>query len=169
MAKLQRLRWGILLSALATTLGAIAYQDEEPDIPARPRPAIPRVVSAVRLDIAPVEREIDWVANDENPFAPRGWVSPPPEPAIAATPVAVPVPAPVVPPPPVLPFKFIGKMIDGADQVIYLGVGEQVVLARLGAVLDGSYKVVAITPTHVEFEFIASGVRQTLPLPGQDR
>ncbi|MDN2700399.1 hypothetical protein O0881_00145 [Janthinobacterium sp. SUN100] len=169
MDKSQRLRWGILLSTLAATLGAIAYPKTEPDIPARPRPAFPHAAPDARLDTVSPEREIDWVATDENPFTSRGWVSPPTESATAVIPVVMPTQAPVVPPPPVLPFKFIGQMVDGADQVIYLGIGEQVMLARLGEILDGTYKVVAITPTQVEFEFIASGVRQALPLPGQDR
>ncbi|MGZ5198325.1 MAG: hypothetical protein ACXWC4_01010 [Telluria sp.] len=109
------------------------------------------------------------MASDDDPFAPRGWVpAPPPEitqlPKAGSTPLIETPP----PPPPVLPFKVLGQMVDGADQVVYLKNGEQVLLARSGDVLEGAYRVVTVSPTQIEFESIASGLRQSLPLSSQD-
>jgi len=59
-------------------------------------------------------------------------------------------------------------MRDGSDAVVYLSLGDQMVLARTGESLDGGYKVAAITASQIEFESVAQGVRQTLPIPTQD-
>jgi len=77
-------------------------------------------------------------------------------------------PAPPPPPQP-LPFRYLGQMSDREDRVIYLGLGEELLPARLGDVLDGRYKVVALNAALIEFETISSGLRQSLPLPAQDR
>ncbi|MET0264258.1 MAG: hypothetical protein ABW202_01470 [Duganella sp.] len=106
-----------------------------------------------------------------DPFAGKGWQPEPvvvPQVAIppAAAPVAAIDLAPAPPPP--LPFKFVGQMTDGSDRVVYLSNGDQVVIARQGDVLDGGYKVVAISPAHIEFELVSSGFKQPLAIPAKD-
>lgn len=59
-------------------------------------------------------------------------------------------------------------MRDGSDTVVYLGLGEEMVLARPGDTLEGGYKVAAITASQIEFESVALGIRQTLPIPNQE-
>ena len=58
-------------------------------------------------------------------------------------------------------------MQDGANQFLYLGRGDQVLLAHQGDVLDGSYKVVAVSDGIIEFESVQSGLKQSLPIPVQ--
>jgi hypothetical protein len=119
---------------------------------------------------AEVTSDLEWIASDEDPFASKSWQAPPPapEPSKQPSPVAIaPVDTTPAPPPP-LPYKFVGQMNDGAQRVVYLSRGEQVLLAHQGDVLDGSYKVIAIGTTQVEFEAVSSGVRQMLPIPVQD-
>lgn len=58
-------------------------------------------------------------------------------------------------------------MSDDGNRVVYLKLGEQVLLARVGEVLEGSYKVVAVTAGQIEFESTGSGVRQSLPIAAQ--
>jgi hypothetical protein len=78
-------------------------------------------------------------------------------------------PVPAVPAgPPPLPYKFIGQMDTGTETMIYLGRGEQVHLAKVGDVLDGTYKVVNLTKTQIEFELLASSERQTLSIASRD-
>jgi hypothetical protein len=59
-------------------------------------------------------------------------------------------------------------MNDGSDLVVYLSKGDQVVVARSGDLLDGGYKVSAISPTHIEFETVSSGFKQPLAIPAKE-
>ncbi|MGB9991949.1 hypothetical protein [Pseudoduganella rhizocola] len=163
-------RWTVLGTALAATVAAIFYPVEEESVVAvAERPAGAKAVAAKQVLVAAAEAPPQWLAADSDPFAPRGWVAPPPvpvapPPAVAA---AMAAEAPPAPPPP-LPYKFVGQMRDGSNTVVYLSLGDQMVLARSGEVLDGGYKVTAISPSQIEFESVALGVHQTLPIPVQD-
>lgn len=163
-------RWTVLLCALAATVAAIAYpvEEESGDIAivvpvGLHRPAPPKTVETV------VANEVAWIASDEDPFMARHWQAPapppPPEPA-KPSPVAEPVAPP--PPPTPLPYKFVGQMNNEGARTVYLARGDQVLLAHQGDVLDGSYKVVAIRTAQIEFEALASGLKQTLAIPVQE-
>jgi hypothetical protein len=173
MDKYKKLRWVLLFSALATTIGAILYPVDEsssitgtqgvkPDLAMRPSSTAPAQVE--REHVRPI-----WVTTDENPFAPRAWQAP----SIPQTEVARAVQtveltqAPQEPPATPLPYRFLGQMQDGDSHVFYLGRGDQVLLARQGEVLEGSYKVVAINDSMIEFESVQSGIKQTLPILAQ--
>lgn len=174
----QRARWAVLLSALAATIGAIAYPTDELAVAPRSVTVASAVIPTVQPKI--VERPREWIASDVDPFAPHGWSAaqpvsplPPPPPPPAPLPSTdsrgvTPVQLTETPAPPPIPFKFLGQMIDGKDRIVYLGMGEQVLLARVGDVLEGTYKVIDVRSTQVQFELLASGVRQTLPLPAQE-
>ena len=170
MDKAARWRWTILLCALIGTLGAIFYPSDE-DAPApAPKVGLP-AVKAVAAAASPV---VNVNASDDNgdpdPFAPRGWQAPPPPappaPSVAAV-VAPVAPAEPVGPPP-LPFRFVGGMTDGADQVVYLGRGDEALVAHAGDVLERTYKVTSITATQIEFEHIPTGQKQALAFPARD-
>lgn len=168
MDKAQRLRMALLLCALAATVAAIILPGPDADVAASPpssvTPASVRKQDAVVLKA----RQPDWVFSDENPFLPRGWAPPPPPPPDARVVTSLVQTDPLPSSAPPLPFKFLGQMIDGADRLVYLGLGDQVLIARAGEVLEGSYKVLTVTPAQIEFELIASGIHQTLPLPAQE-
>lgn len=168
MAKAARIRWTILLSALCATVVAIFYPVTAPvetlSPVATPRvrklaPAAPQRPAAVRGV---------WEPLLADPFAPRRWeVSAPVAPA-PVIPTAAPVVAEVVvapPGPPPLPFQFVGQMTDSEQQVVYLSMGEQALLARTGEVLEGTYKVLAITALQIEFEHMPTGQKQALVFP----
>ena len=174
MDKHAKIRWAVLLSALAATVVATFYPvDEqlEPPVPVTPRPGPD---PAVKLVAAPAPKDQPrpaWIASDENPFGPRAWDVPPPPPvdsARAVQPVELAQAAPAAEaPPPSLPYRFLGQMQDGGNRIIYLGRGEEVLLAHQNDVLEGSYKVVAVNDSVIEFESVQSGIRQTLPIPAQ--
>ena len=164
-----RRRWTILLSLLAVTTVASFFpvEDENQDgvvglahasAPAK-GPAAPTVVA-----LAPQQLE------EEDPFAPRNWQAPPPPelkviPVPAAAGPVVPL-APVGPPP--LPFKFMGRMNDDGKQVLYLSMGDKMLVARNGDTVEGSYKVLGIEPQQIEFEYLPTGDKQTLTITATD-
>lgn len=171
MDKAARIRWSILLSALGATLVAMFYPLDEPrSAPVQvarvtaPKPAAPKA-APVALAAQGV-----WEPLLDDPFAPRRWDAPPPPPppvvATAAPVVAEVVVAPSGPPP--LPFQFVGQMNDSTDQVVYLARGEQALLARTGETLEGTYKVLAITPVQIEFEHLPTGQKQALVFPSRN-
>lgn len=170
MGAVTKNRWAFLLSALAATVIAIAYPVKEEgelvEVAASvSRPAPAAKTESLRSDVW----QLEWIASDEDPFAAKGWQVPPPASEPAKQTLAAPVVTPEAPPPPSpLPYKFVGQMNDGAQRVVYLSRGEQVLLAHQGDLLDGSYKVLAIGSAQIEFEAVSSGFRQTLPIPVQD-
>lgn len=168
MDRASRLRWSVLISALGATVAAIFWP--EPDVNMMQPPRIPSQpkFAGIPPSATVLSHQPDWIYSEENPFAPREWIAPPPPPAQSDARVVTAVEVPVAKPPPQLPFKFLGQMADGAERIVYLGLGEQVLLARNGDVLDGVYKVVALTPTHIEFELTDSGAHLALPLPAQE-
>ena len=164
MDKPVRRRWAVLTALLTATIAAALYPVEEAPVVVAQSPSKPPLKSAAAPASMPAE-STQWLAVEENPFAPRTWTP-------APTPVETRTVAPVIvveaPPPLPLPFRYLGQLTDASDRVVYLGMGEELLQARLGDTLDGRYKVVALTPTQIEFETISSGLRQVLALPAQD-
>lgn len=172
MDKSARKRWAVLLSLFAGTIVAILYPVDDP---APPTVAIAPKAPVGKAPIAPLDSDdiaAEETAGDPDPFAPRGWLAPIlPTPAapVVAEPMFV---GPPVPPPPVaapsLPYRFMGSLNDGAEQTVYLARGDEAVVAHTGDVLDGTYKVRAITASHIEFEHIPTHQKQALPVPTRD-
>jgi hypothetical protein len=80
--------------------------------------------------------------NGPGPFAHQDWTPPPPPPQPAPPPP--PPPPPTAPP---LPFTFIGKSVSDGAWEVYLARGNRTYVVReKGAVIDGTYRVDAITP-----------------------
>jgi hypothetical protein len=117
-------------------------------------------------------------------------VAPPPKPFIAPPPAPPPVaqvmPAPAPPPPPPMTWRYLGgvRAPDGTAMV-YLGQGDDVVLAQPGADLPGGWRIedvvrapaagspgasadngLAVTEIHLVFpSYPPSGHRETLRVP----
>lgn len=175
MDKSARLRWTVLMMALAATMAAIVYPVDKADDngaivgteSARPRQAL--TSDAVEHDVAEPSLVEEETAD---PFAPRGWQAPPPVSAPAVT-NTVAVSAPMGPPAPAaappLPYKFMGRLDDDGVEVVYLSKGDQSLIARNGETLDGTYKIVAMDSHHIEFEHMPTGDRQTLSIPASGK
>lgn len=171
MDKATRNRWIVLLSALLLTLVAVFYPVDDGTTPrATAMPSSP----APKLSLVPLppsESAEEERLGDPDPFSPRGWQAPPPPaPApVAAAPVSTAPVAPAPPPgPPPLPFRFVGSLNDGGDQIVYLARGDEALVVRAGEVLERTYKVSAITASQIEFEHLPTGQKQTLALPARD-
>jgi hypothetical protein len=167
MNKAAQRRWLFILSALVLTLVAIFYpQEETMDAYAKPvnHPAKPVNQSKVAI-INTEDPSFGAEAVEIDPFAPRAWLAAPAPVVVAVKAAAeiVAADAPVLPiGPPALPFRFVGSMMDNQELVVYLGRGEQALVARNGETLEGTYKVLNITAQQIEFEHLPTGEKQTL-------
>ncbi|WP_343731843.1 hypothetical protein [Duganella sp.] len=173
MDKAAKLRWAFLLTALIGTLAAAFYPVDDRTLPSAP-PSGPAPVQP-HLLVTPTAPgkviEDDDSAGDPDPFAPRGWQAAPTPSPVATTvqPVTAVSAEPAPPPgPPPLPFRFVGSLKDGNDQLVYLARGDEAMVARMGEVLEGTYKVTLISATHMEFEHVPTGQKQVLAFPLRD-
>ena len=174
MDKTARLRWTVLVMALAATIAAIVYPVDKTE----DEGAIVGTESA-RLRQAPVSDVVEHdvaepsLVEDEtaDPFAPRGWQAPPPPAPTVTNTVAASAPMgpPAPPAAPPLPYKFMGRLDDDGVEVVYLSKGDQSFIARNGETLDGTYKIVAMDSQHIEFEHVPTGDRQTLSIPASGK
>jgi len=85
-------------------------------------------------------------------LAARSWYIPPPP------------PSPVAPKAPPLPFKVLGRIIDDADPVVFLGNQDRNLVAREGTKLDNNYLVERIENKQMVFVYLPLKERQTLSL-----
>ena len=77
----------------------------------------------------------------------------------AAPPLALPARptlarAPEVPP---LPYRFAGKSKQGSTELVFLAKGDTVIAVKEGDTLEGDYRVVSITPLHIELVYLPLG------------
>lgn len=167
MDKVAVLRKALLVLGLAATVYASFGTDGEE--PAMVQAAVP-VASRQQplVSVAPIAQptgEPEADSGESDPFAPRNWTPPPPPEPVKVVTAAPPVVAVTVPEgPPPLPYQFMGRLNEGDDQVVYLGRGDQALVARMGEVLDSTYKVTGISAAQIEFEHMPTKQRQALPL-----
>jgi hypothetical protein len=98
-----------------------------------------------------------------NLFAPKVPIAPPP-PAAAALMMPAPPPPPV-PTAPALPFQYLGRLIDGDKNVVFLLKKDEALSVSAGDILGDGYKVESITETAVNFIYTPLGTKQSLPIP----
>lgn len=89
--------------------------------------------------------------------SPRPAPKPLPPPAVTVAP-----PAPL----PVLPLRFIGRMIQKGQPVLFVMWGERNLAVREGDVLDATYRLDRIRETQAEFTYLPQGQKLTLALGG---
>lgn len=117
-------------------------------------------VAAEDLDLERLKR----LRNEDAPqdlFAPR--TPPPPVQQVAA---AAPS-APPVPSAPPLPFKYLGRMVDGSKVLVFLERNQDSLSVAAGDTLDNLYQVESIAETAVHFVYLPLGTKQVLGIPAQ--
>ena len=93
-------------------------------------------------------------------FAPHNWYVAPPRAPVVAVPVSSPPPRrPAAPP---LPFRFIGKLDDSQQMLVFLQRGEDVHVVRVGDVIDGTYRVEGVTDDRMTLVYLPLQVSQSL-------
>jgi hypothetical protein len=86
-------------------------------------------------------------------FAARSWTPPPPASVVAETVTA-----------PTLPFTFLGKKFEGDSWEIYLARGDQTLIVKAGAVIDGTYRVDSADPPTLVMTYLPLKQFQTLAI-----
>lgn len=155
-----RQRW-LALALLVTVVAAFWPSQEDDDSLVAPIRKSGKSVSSTAQEavmdasgqVAPVVKE-RLVAMQANLFPKQSWVPPPPPP---------PKPPPPPPPsPPTLPFKYLGRWVEGGKQTLYLMQGEQPISIQTGQVLSGSWRVDEITDRIVVFTYLPLDMQSTL-------
>ena len=157
-------RRAILAGALVATVAA-ALMPEEPEAPVTPRTGVKSAarsanVKAVKagdesLPQLAVEKLTQTPSREAvlDAFEARSWAPPPPKPA--------PPPPPQAPP---LPFKYIGKIMDGSEIVVFLEKQNSNYAVRAGDKLDNTYKVDEIKPGVMTLTYLPLGQQQTIAI-----
>lgn len=109
----------------------------------------------------PIGRERIAADGGGDAFRTATWTPPPPAP-----PPAVPPPPPPPPPPPTappLPFTFVGLLEQkSARPTAFLAKGEALVVAAVGDVIDGTYRVESLSPAGIVVTYLPLNQRQSL-------
>jgi hypothetical protein len=96
-------------------------------------------------------------------FGSRDWTPPPPPPP-------PPQPAPPPPPPtaPPLPFTFLGKAVEKGEWEVFLARGAETLIVRNKTVIDGVYRVEAISPPGMTITYLPMNQVQQLNIGVRD-
>lgn len=143
------LRRGLIALALAGTLVAVflAQRQERAETlvePAAVRPA----AAATRPAATPGKLRFGEGGGDL--FPAHSWQPPPPP---------VPVVAPSAPP---LPYEFKGRLEEAGQTRVFLARQQSMLVVKQGDVLEGTYRVDAVTPFSVEFTYLPLKQKQSL-------
>lgn len=140
---------------------------ESAPVPAENRPAVSRLPTGkaastlVLAALIPRETLIPATSDDQGDrdlFRALNWTPPPPPPPPPAKP-----PPPMAPP---VPFVYLGKKLEGGQWEAYLGRGDEVLIAREGMALDGTYQVKSINPPTLTLVYLPLKQSQTIPIGG---
>jgi hypothetical protein len=124
----------------------------------------PAASDQVSLDIALLRR-----ARAKAPAADVFALPRPPSPPAAAV-AAVPKPPPARPAPsaPPLPFRYLGRMTQGAQTLLIVAEGQDAYSALPGETIDERYRLERMNEKSATFVYLPTGVKQTLALPPRE-
>ena len=146
-----------VIAVLGTLASVVAGREQPSYQPARK--SAPRVdtraPAAPDIDIAKLPARVGGGAKADA-FAPRNFS--PIVPAAEAQPQA-----PAKPTAPPLPFKYLGRMIDGDKLEIFLEQGQEFITVEPGQRI-GDYRVDKVTEEQIVFTYLPLKTRQTLAL-----
>lgn len=145
--------------AVLGALASVVAGREQPSFAPVREPAArveTRLPAVEDIDVAKLAARVDEGAKVDA-FAPRSF-SPviPPQAAQAA-------PAPAKPVAPALPFRYVGKMLDGDKLAVFLVNGNESLAVAAGDRV-GDYRVERITDAEILFTYLPLKTKQSLPL-----
>lgn len=88
------------------------------------------------------------------------WEPPPPPPP----PKAAPAPPPPPPRAPALPFRVVGRLVDGASTLVFLQSGQATLVARRGDLIERDYRVEEVNEKQVIFTYLPLNQKQQLAI-----
>ena len=122
-------------------------------------PSETKVAAPAARPALPVIRERIPTEGAGDAFRSAAWTPPPPPPP----PPAPPPPPPPPPSAPPLPFSFVGLLEQRSSKpTAFLAKGEALVIAGVGDVIDGTYRVESLSPTGVVVTYLPLNQRQTV-------
>ena len=143
------------IAVLGALASVVAGREQPSYAPAR-EPAArveTRLPALEDIDVAKLEARVDEGAKVDA-FAPRNF-SPVLPPQAAQAPAK-----PVAPP---LPFRYVGKMLDGDKLAVFLVNGNESLAVAAGERI-GEYRVEKITDAEIVFTYLPLKTKQSLPL-----
>ncbi len=149
--------------ALVLAASVVTGREETREPVAVAEPAANPATSAVTddLDLSRLKRpKKEGEAPDL--FATRAPVVAVVAPQSAAPPKPSPPPPPAAPP---LPFKYLGRMVDGGRAVVFLERNQDSLAVAAGDTVDKTYHVESVADTAVQFVYLPLGTRQVLGIP----
>lgn len=108
-----------------------------------------------RLNRAPTE------TIDNDLFGARSWQPPLPPPPPPSKPVAIALPAPTAP---ALPFRYIGKLIDGNATIVFLAKQSQDYSVKAGDIIENVYRVDQVHDDAIGFTYLPLDTKQVLSI-----
>lgn len=141
--------------AIVGALASVVAGRERPtlELPRPSRSAAPAAGEALNLDKLSLRTEAGAEKSGVDPFAPRSFS--PLVPADAAKPHK-----PVAP---LLPFRYLGKMIEDGRLNVFLARGEESLSVRAGQRI-GEYRVDKVSDSEIVFTYLPLKTKQSLPL-----
>lgn len=148
-----------VLAVLALALiASVVSGREKRDLTPEPAPAAKAAVRVAAADAAPnfdpgkLKRPTADTAITDL-FAPDPGSAPSAERAQSAPPSAPP-----------LPFRYLGKIIDGDQTAVFLIRGNDHYSITAGQLIDRTYRIERITDTAITITYLPLGTRQILPV-----
>lgn len=151
------------LAVVALVLFASVVTGREKPQPAPVAPSVPGPAAPGASHVAAADLDLDKLTRTRKDEAITDLFAPA-RVALGAVvqPEAGPPPPPSAPP---LPFKYLGKIIDGDRTTLFVARGDEHYFAEAGETIAGLYKVEQVTSTAVTFIYLPLGTRQVLAVP----
>jgi hypothetical protein len=93
------------------------------------------------------------VITTANLFPSQTWQPPPPPPSRPKPPEAPP-----------LPYTYLGQLAEEGGITLFLGRQQRTLIVRAGDILDGSYRIDAVTPQRALITYLPLDIQQSLNL-----
>jgi hypothetical protein len=158
--------WVVAAGWLATGI-AVPQPSIDPEIEAldeQPHASTQRITPTASVPAAALELPSRAASahRPDNLFAAHSWYVPPPAPAPQPL---EPVAEPTAPP---LPFAFMGTMKQGNTVVYFLARGERAYDAKVGDVIDDTYRIDGVSNGQLVFTYLPLESRQGLQIGEQE-
>lgn len=114
-----------------------------------------QVQSDVSFNLSAIKRTVPANPKSSGLFQSKSWYVPPPAPPASSLP-------PPPPTAPLLPFTYIGRMIDGSAVTLFLSRNDRQYTVKMNDVLDDTYRVDKITGSSAVLTYLPMNVQQTL-------
>jgi hypothetical protein len=144
----------IAVAALGLVASVVAGRETTSVEPAPPAARIDTRIRIPELDLSRLERPVDEGAKTDI-FASRSFSAP------EARNVRGKPQEPVAP---ALPFAYLGRLVEDGKLAVFLARGAESYSVSAGDIIDGLYRVDAVSDAEIRFTYLPLKTQQKLPL-----